>query len=132
MAGIPIFIFGITPMQKVSSQGEPFSSTALVPASTFNFPYEITYGSNDSLWVTERVGKRVVVVSPVNGGRRTVLTLTSVVYQSGGQDGLMGLAIHPNFGLGSNEDFVYLAYTYDNDPGAGVQRRTKLPVILIR
>ena len=112
--------------KKVSSQGEPFSSTALVPASTFNFPYEITYGSNDSLWVTERVGKRVVVVSPVNGGRRTVLTLTSVVYQSGGQDGLMGLAIHPNFGLGSNEDFVYLAYTYDNDPGAGVQRRTKI------
>lgn len=110
----------------VFAQGEPFSSTQLVPSSTFNFPYEITYGPNDSLWVTERVGKRVVVVSPVNGGRRTVLTLTATVYQSAGQDGLMGLAIHPNFGLSTNEDYVYLAYTYDNDPGAGVQRRTKI------
>lgn len=108
------------------AQGEPFSTTQLVPSLTFSFPYEITYGPNDSLWVTERVGKRVVVVSPVNGGRRTVLNLSTVVYQTGGQDGLMGLAIHPNFGLGTSEDFVYLAYTYDNDPTAGVQRRTKI------
>ncbi len=111
---------------KIQGQGEPFSSTQLVPSSTFSFPYEISYGPNDSLWVTERVGKRVVVVSPVNGGRRTVLNLTTTVYQTGGQDGLLGLAIHPNFGLGTSEDFVYLAYTYDNDPTAGIQRRTKI------
>lgn len=108
------------------AQGEPFSTTQLVPSSTFSFPYEISYGPNDSLWVTERVGKRVVVVSPVNGGRRTVLNLAATVYQAGGQDGLLGLAIHPNFGLGTAEDFVYLAYTYDNDPSAGIQRRTKI------
>jgi PQQ-dependent dehydrogenase (s-GDH family) len=112
--------------KKSYAQGEPFSSVQLVPSLTFNFPYEITYGPNDSLWVTERVGKRVVVVSPVNGGRRTVLNLSATVYQAGGQDGLMGLAIHPNFGLGTNEDYVYLAYTYDNDPTAGIQRRTKI------
>lgn len=111
---------------EISAQGEPFTSVQLVPSSVFNFPYEITWGPNDSLWVTERVGKRVVVVSPVNGGRRTVLTLTAAVYQSAGQDGLMGLAIHPNFGTGTGEDYVYLAYTYDNDPGAGVQRRTRI------
>jgi len=109
-----------------AAQGEPFNSVQLVPSLTFNFPYEITYGPNDSLWVTERVGKRVVVVSPVNGGRRTVLNLSATVYQSAGQDGLMGLALHPNFGLGTSEDYVYLAYTYDNDPGPGVQRRTKI------
>ena len=111
---------------KISAQGEPFTFTQLVPSLTFNFPYEITYGPNDSLWVTERVGKRVVLVSPVNGGRRTVLNLSATVYQSAGQDGLMGLAIHPNFGLATGEDFVYLAYTYDNDPGPGVQRRTRI------
>ncbi len=111
---------------KISAQGEPFTFTQLVPSSTFSFPYEITYGPNDSLWVTERVGKRVVLVSPVNGGRRTVLNLSTTVYQSAGQDGLMGLVLHPNFGLATSEDFVYLAYTYDNDPGAGVQRRTKI------
>ena len=114
------------PLVRLQAQGEPFSTTQLVPNLTFNFPYEITYGPNDSLWVTERVGKRVVVVSPVNGGRRTVLNLAATVYQAGGQDGLMGLVIHPNFGLGTGEDFVYLAYTYDNDPTAGVQRRTKI------
>ncbi len=122
---LSVFLAVLLPVRLIA-QGEPFSSVQLVPSLTFNFPYEISYGPNDSLWVTERVGKRVVVVSPVNGGRRTVLTLTSVVYQSGGQDGLMGLAFHPNFGLSSNEDYVYLSYTYDNDPGAGVQRRTKI------
>jgi PQQ-dependent dehydrogenase (s-GDH family) len=120
-----IFLLSIC-YSKTSAQGEPFSTTQLVPSLTFNFPYEITYGPNDSLWVTERVGKRVVVVNTANGGRRTVLTLTTAVYQSAGQDGLMGLALHPNFGLGSNQDYVYLSYTYDNDPGAGVQRRTKI------
>lgn len=113
-------------VQQGKAQSEPFNSTQLVPSSTFNFPYEISYGPNDSLWVTERVGKRVVVVSPVNGGRRTVLNLSTVVYQSAGQDGLMGLAFHPQFGQGTGEDYVYLAYTYDNDPGVPVQRRTKI------
>jgi PQQ-dependent dehydrogenase (s-GDH family) len=120
------FVLLLLPSRKSIAQGEPFTSVQLVPSLTFNFPYEITYGPNDSLWVTERVGKRVVVVSPVNGGRRTVLTLTTAVYQSAGQDGLMGLVLHPNFGLGTSEDFVYLSYTYDNDPTAGVQRRTKI------
>ncbi len=124
-AGIYGLIF-ITMIPVIQAQGEPFSNQQLVPSHTFSFPYEISYGSNDSLWVTERVGKRVVVVSPLNGGRRTVLNLSAVVYQSGGQDGLMGLAFHPNFGLSAGEDYVYLAYTYDNDPGAGVQRRTKI------
>ncbi|MCX6317893.1 MAG: PQQ-dependent sugar dehydrogenase [Bacteroidetes bacterium] len=116
----------LTLSKKSYPQGEPFSTIQLVPSLTFSFPYEITYGPNDSLWVTERVGKRVVVVSPVNGGRRTVLNLAATVYQTGGQDGLMGLAIHPNFGKGTSEDFVYLAYTYDADPSAGVLRRTKI------
>lgn len=110
----------------VFAQGEPFSTTQLVPSLTFNFPYEITYGPDDSLWVTERVGKKVVLVSPVNGGRRTVLNLSSAVYQSAGQDGLMGLALHPSFGTGTNQDYVYLSYTYDNDPGPAVDRRTKI------
>lgn len=123
---LPLYFFILSHSHITYGQGEPFSTTQLVPSSTFNFPYEVTYGPNDSLWVTERVGKRVVVVNTLNGGRRTVLNLSSTVYQSAGQDGLMGLAIHPNFGLGTGEDFVYLAYTYDNDPGAGVQRRTKI------
>lgn len=121
-----ILLCGLLQVKNTFAQGEPFSTSQLVPSSTFSFPYEITYGPNDSLWVTERVGKRVVLVSPVNGGRRTVLNLSTTVYQTGGQDGLMGLAIHPNFGKSSNEDFVYLAYTYDADPTAGVLRRTKI------
>lgn len=125
-SGFVVYCILLHFFQQAYAQSEPFSSTQLVPSLTFNFPYEITYGPNDSLWVTERVGKRVVVVSPVNGGRRTVLNLSSVVYQSAGQDGLMGLAIHPQFGQGTGEDYVYLAYTYDNDPGVPVQRRTKI------
>lgn len=125
ITGLCLLLLPLIPVTSLA-QGEPFSGSQLVPSSTFNFPYEITWGPNDSLWVTERVGKRVVVVNPQNGGRRTVLSLASTVYQSGGQDGLMGLAFHPRFGTGTGEDYVYLAYTYDNDPGAGVQRRTRI------
>ncbi len=109
-----------------TAQSEPFTSVQLVPSLTFSNPYEITYGPNDSLWLTERVGKKVILVSPVNGGRRTILDLAGIVYQAAGQDGLMGLAIHPAFGTGTGQDYVFLSYTYDNDPGAGVQRRTKI------
>jgi PQQ-dependent dehydrogenase (s-GDH family) len=123
---LPLLLVMLLPHSKLLAQGEPFTTTQLVPSSTFNFPYEITFGPNDSLWVTERVGKKVVLVNHVNGGRRTVLNLSSVVYQSAGQDGLLGLAIHPNFGLGTNEDYVYLAYTYDNDPTAGIDRKLKI------
>ena len=64
-------------------------------------------------------------VNPADGTRRVAITLTDA-YQSVVQDGLLGLALHPDLLTGRGRDYVYLAYTYDADPGAGVTRRLRV------
>ena len=68
-------------------------------------PFELTWGSDNMLWVTERTGKRITRVHPGTGERKVAVTIDEVL-APGGQDGLMGLALD----LGNN--FVYTAYTY--------------------
>jgi PQQ-dependent dehydrogenase (s-GDH family) len=90
-----------------------------VVASGLESPWEIVHGPDGWLWVTERVGKRVVRINPGDGTKIVLLTLPEV-YQSIIQDGLLGLALHPDLLRGSGSDFVYLAFTYDEAPGAEV------------
>jgi len=45
------------------------------------------------------------------------------VHQSVTQDGLLGLALHPDLLRGRQNDFVYLAFTYDDAPGPAFVRR---------
>ena len=87
------------------------SFTSRVVASGLLFPYEVIHATDGNLWVTERTGKRVTQINPTDGTKRTLLTL-SEVYQSSGQDGLLGMALHPGFLNNEGTDFVYLAYTY--------------------
>ena len=37
------------------------------------FPWEVTYGPDDSLWVTEARGYKITKVDPQTGGKRTIL-----------------------------------------------------------
>src|SRR5215210_7899056 len=68
-------------------------------------PFELTWGPDNMLWVTERTGKRITRVNPATGERKVAVTIDEVL-AAGGQDGLMGLALD----LGKN--FVYTAYSY--------------------
>jgi len=103
-----------------------FTRTTLTP--TFNYPYTLIYGPDDYLWLTERVGKKVNRVSKDGTVNDLLLNLGSSVYQTGGQDGLMGMVLHPNLGKGTGEDYVYLAYTYSNTGSTtdDTSRRTKI------
>jgi PQQ-dependent dehydrogenase (s-GDH family) len=92
-----------------------FTRTTLAP--TFNYPYALIYGPDDYLWLTERVGKKISRVSKNGLTNDLLINLGTDVYQSGGQDGMMGLALHPNLGKGTGEDFVYVAYTYSTTAG---------------
>ena len=71
-------------------------------------PWELTYGPDDHLWVTERTGGRITRISPADGSK-TVLVDIKEVSAPGGQDGLLGLALDPGFGKGTGDDFVYTA-----------------------
>ncbi|MBK9165904.1 MAG: PQQ-dependent sugar dehydrogenase [Bryobacterales bacterium] len=86
-----------------------FSRKVLV--SGLAHPWELTWGPDNRLWVTERTGKRITRVDPTNGEKRVAITIPEVV-APGSQDGLPGMALHPGLLKGTGEDFVYAVYTY--------------------
>jgi len=112
---------GVNPRQVWSEPPEIFELR--VVASGLEDPWEVTYGPDGMLWVTERVGKRVLRIDPVSGEPRVLATIDEATQQLG-QDGLLGLTLHPDFMDGS--DLVYVMYTYDADPGPVDARRAKI------
>ncbi len=114
----------VTNPRIVTAQG-PESFSMRVVASDLAGPWEITWGPDGILWITERVGKRVTRVNPKDGSRTIAVTIDEV-YQSLAQDGLLGMALHPDLLKGRGTDYVYVAYTYDADPGSSVDLRMKV------
>jgi PQQ-dependent dehydrogenase (s-GDH family) len=88
-------------------------------------PWEVAWGPDEHLWVTERVGKRITRVRASDGNRKVAITIEEVT-QTHGQDGLLGLALHPDLLRGTGSDYVYVAYSYDTDPGPELRRRGKI------
>ncbi|MFI1743080.1 PQQ-dependent sugar dehydrogenase [Thalassobellus sediminis] len=114
------YSFVIRGSSKATGDSSLWSVTNITSNSELNNPYEITYGPDNLLWISERVGKKIVTVDPVSGGSKTtILDLSSVVYQTAGQDGLMGFAIHPDLytDINTPNNLVYVAYTYDTGGG---------------
>ena len=108
------------------AQNEPFSRRTVV--SGLNSPWEIVYGPNDSIWVTESVTYLVKRVHIANGTSTTLLNLSSArnfAPNDGGrwpQGGLMGMALHPNLYsadpvVRAAKPWVYLAYVYERITG---------------
>lgn len=108
--------------------GQPVSEDTFsmrLVASGLDAPWEITWGPDDRLWITERAGGRVIRMDPATGSYATAIELTDV-FQASGQDGVLGMALHPQLGKSLGNDFVYLAYTYDADPSSAEDRRAKI------
>lgn len=100
------------------TSGPNWSVTRLTPSNNaLNFPSEITYGPDDFLWISERVGKKIVRVNKSTGAIATMIDLSAQVYQTAGQDGLLGFAIHPALYADittTTNNYVYVAYTYNS------------------
>jgi PQQ-dependent dehydrogenase (s-GDH family) len=84
-----------------------------VVASGLAGPWEVTWGPDAMLWVTERTGKRVVRIHPATGDQRVAATIDEVAAPTGSA-GLLGLALHPDLLRGNGNDYVYVAYTYED------------------
>jgi len=84
--------------------------TKRVIASGLANPWEVAWGPDNMLWVTERTGKRIVRVDPASGAIKVAATLNDAA-SPGGQDGVLGMALHPGLLKGKGADYVYVAYT---------------------
>jgi PQQ-dependent dehydrogenase (s-GDH family) len=102
-------VFPVTTISSIAAS-ESFSVRTVIDRQ--RMPHDLLYGPDNNIWYTERFGGTVSFVNPATGSKRIVLTLGSKMVRVGGQDGLMGLALHPEFNSG--KPFVYIAYTYQS------------------
>jgi PQQ-dependent dehydrogenase (s-GDH family) len=88
-------------------------------------PFQMVWGPDDHLWVTERTAGRVTRVLPSDGSRAVAIAIRDVL--ADGPGGLLGMALDPGLLKGTGNDYVYVAYTYDaDDDPARVSGQTKI------
>jgi glucose/arabinose dehydrogenase len=87
-----------------------------VLAQGLTFPWEMVYGPDQFIWFTERGGK-ISRLNPQNGVVVLVHTVADV--NSTGEGGLLGMALHPDFGT---NPYVYIVYDY----GSGANYKGKV------
>ena len=138
----------IDPPVVASRMGELFKETTLYgtvddvlgspyPAGNLNNPWELTYGSDGYLWVTEGKGYTIKRIDPNSGIATTMVDLSNTasgwltpaehttfnrVFASTQnpwpQGGMMGLAVHPQFKDSTNKKFVYVGYVHSANGGS--------------
>ena len=108
--------------QKVMGAMKEKFSVRIV-ADSLSDPWEIAYGPDNYLWVTESRNYLVSRINPADGKKDVVLDLNAkrlfprydkIGKEQGGkpwpQGGLMGMALHPE--LLNGKPYVYLMYIY--------------------
>jgi glucose/arabinose dehydrogenase len=88
--------------------GEPVALRDTVLVNNLNFPWEILWGPDGFIWMTERGGK-ISRVNPATGVVTPLHTITEVKTHNNGEGGLLGMVLHPNF---SANQHVFVAYNY--------------------
>lgn len=81
-------------------------------------PWEMLWGPDNMLWVTEREASRVVRINPETGEKKVAIVIEGVFIDHQ-QNGLLGMAFAPNMTAQKGE--VYLTYTYKGKNQAGKQ-----------
>lgn len=88
---------------------EPFKATVLTEG--LDVPWEIVWGPDGMLWVTERLGKRVTRVNPATGEKKVAVTIDEA-HAAGGHEGVLGLALARDFLKEGGSNHAYVVYTY--------------------
>lgn len=123
---ISVTVFSQTPFSRMN---EIWNRTVL-SSGAINTPWEVTYGPDDSLWITDSHGYKAYKMSPVTGAQRTILDLSNastdfpsfkVQFNNASQSpwpqgGFAGLAIHPQFNTG--KPYVYISYVLKYNGGS--------------
>ena len=98
----------------VESESTTFGALGLsvaVLVTALDTPWDLAWGPDDFLWVTERPG-RVRRIDPSTGEAKIVANIASI---ERGESGLMGMAFHPDFG-----EFPYVYFSLSYSDGEGI------------
>jgi trimeric autotransporter adhesin len=111
-----------------SRMNEVFKLTTISTSGNLNYPWEVTYGPDGYLWITESRGYKVVRMDPNTGQKNTVLDISqnspflsdpsfnlqfSFSGQGNPQGGCAGLALHPLFlDPVTPKNYVYVSYIH--------------------
>lgn len=127
------FIFLLVFTHSFSGKAQTFTRSQLpTPVST---PWEICYGPDNKLWVTESNG-RVSRIDPETGNKTVVHTAGDYFGGSplenstwcpnlGIGAGTLGLALHPDFDI-PGSSFIYFLYSYNSGTAGNPATRFKI------
>lgn len=125
------YYFSVFPSARVqvtaSRLKEVYDQQIISAPQAFLDPWEVTYGPDGNLWMTEAKGYRVYKVNPITGVRDTILDISqgstflpvadqvfNCQFAHGSvsfQGGCAGLALHPQFlDATTPKNYVYISY----------------------
>ena len=102
MTGVGLLQRGGAPQQQHDQFEKRVVTTGLAN------PFQLVWGPDDHLWVTERTAGRITRVRLADGAKTTAVTIADVL-QHDGPGGLLGMALDPGLLKGAGNDFVYAA-----------------------
>jgi len=102
--------FAPTPGTPVAPLPENFEMR--VVASGLANPHNMALGPDGYLWLTEQKARRISRVNPQTGEIVVAVDIADAVHMPGSQDGVLGIALHPDLLRGKGADFVYVSMTY--------------------
>jgi glucose/arabinose dehydrogenase len=101
-----LLIFVVIPLPSPNAATDPTLTTTSI-IQNLHVPWEIRWGPDDWIWMTERNG-RFSRVHPETGEQQVLLNLP--VWEQG-ESGMLGFAFHPSF---IDSPYVFIAYTHPN------------------
>ncbi len=119
-----ICVLFLSVTNKIHSQAMIQIGSTMVSADTaytgLSIPWEVIYGPDNYLWVTERKGL-LSRIDPVTHTKTVVLDLTASIYAQS-EAGLLGMKLHPNFNTIKE---VFLVYTFGSNTANAKERLVK-------
>lgn len=113
------------------AQNESFTMRVVNTGYQLNSAWEILWGPDDSLWVTENAAYIVSRINPATGGKSQIIDLSSKKNFTNPpkwlQGGLMGMVLHPSMYSewpNPSKPYVYLAYVYKYNATSGCSNGT--------
>lgn len=100
------------PHSPVVPTAEPFSSKILT--TDLDAPWDMVWGPDNMIWVTERQGKKITRVDPKSGEKKVAVTIDEA-FVGPQHEGILGLALSPDFLKSGSANYLYVSYTYKKD-----------------